>query len=187
MIIWFYFWKFWTTDSSRTKGSILAGSCTPAEWQPSLRAARNPALDVVWWRHCLQWLGRVSTESAVSQVSQGRPKESGSDRPGRWRRPGDPPTHNRSPIVATASPGAGQEKGGGGGEVGGLSFTTCARNISHTTCYPRHHFPSHLKSHLLLPLNVGNGKSELSLPSRWRYALLPVKRLALCFFDYLGK
>ena len=48
------------------------------------------------------------------------------------RRAGDPPAHNRSPIVATASPGAAQEKGGGGGEVGRIEFhNMCEEHLPH--------------------------------------------------------
>ena len=54
------------------------------------------------------------------------------------RRAGDPPAHNRSSIVATASPGATQEKGrmgGTGGEwgrVGGIEFhNMCEEHLPH--------------------------------------------------------
>ena len=110
------------------------------------------------------------------------------DQRGRTRRPGDP-QHNRSSIVATGSPGAAQEKGGGG-RVGweGLSFTTCARNISHTTCYPRHQFPSHLKSHLLLALNIDYEECGIHINHpltskgilQVKYVILPVNSLSPC-------
>ena len=116
---------------------------------------------------------------------EGRAEESVIDQRGERGRPGDPPVHNRSSIVATASPGAAQEKGGGG-EVGRIEF--------HNMC--EEHLPHDMLSSasVSLPLEksfaacieYGLRKIRLMFLPRGVYAVLPLKRLLIYVFDYLA-